>query len=384
MSSPLRDAAAVYHFELALSVIPVADKRPRVRWKNAPPWDDFEHLFDAPETTGVAVVLGKPSSDLVVRDFDKPQAFERWETRVPRSRQSVADSAYRPRRRRIPRLRHNARRPLVKLSDGELRGNGAIVVMPPSQHPTGSTYEWINPLNEMPRFVTMDELHATPNVGSVPSATRSLTEHPQAEPRHTEATPKQPQAHPSIACVEQQLLIDRCIAKNLPTRAGQRNQCLFRFARSLREFLPRDIPFVDLLVVVKKWHACALPFIRTKEIAETITDFVVAWKSVRWPKGTGWRRIVEEAERDAFTLGDELTAFDPAARLLRALARDNSGGPFPLSSRKLAEVFGVNCPKTALSRMIVFETMGYLEMVKKGEAKPGGDATLWRWIGPME
>jgi hypothetical protein len=148
--------------------------------------------------------------------------------------------------------------------------------------------------------------------------------------------------------------------------------------------LPRDTPFNDLLAIVSKWYACALPYIRTKAIAETITDFFVAWRSVRWPKGTGWRRIAEEAECDAFTLGDELSGFDPAARLLRALARHNSGGPFPLSSRKLAEVFGVKCPKTALSRMIVFETMGYLEMVRKGKAKPGGDATLWRWIGPME
>jgi Bifunctional DNA primase/polymerase, N-terminal len=224
MSSPLRDAAAVYHFELALSVILVSDKRPRVLWKNAPPWDDFEHLFDAPETTGVAVVLGKPSSDLVVRDFDNPQAFDRWEQEYP-------DLA------RVLPIARTGRdgggyhvygtmpgAPLVKLSDGELRGNGAIVVMPPSRHPTGSTYEWINPLNEIPRLVTMDELHATPNVGSVPSATRSLTEQTQAEPRQTEATLKQTQADPSIACVEQQLLIDRCIARNLPTSKGQRNQ----------------------------------------------------------------------------------------------------------------------------------------------------------------
>jgi hypothetical protein len=34
--------------------------------------------------------------------------------------------------------------------------------------------------------------------------------------------------------------------------------------------------------------------------------------------------------------------------------------------------------------MRILEAMRYVEMVEKGDPKPGGDATVWRWTGPVD
>jgi hypothetical protein len=367
--SDLRVAAETYR-ELGWQVVPVVDKRPRVNWKNPPSRDRVEPFWDDPATTGLAVILGAPSGDLVVRDFDKPEAFDQWKEEHPDLAQVLPIA-----RTGRPGGGYHAygtlpEAPLLKLKDGELRGNGAIVVLPPSLHHSGSRYEWINPPCGQPRLVTMEELHVISDSGLHPSP-------PQA-------TPKQTQANPSIAYVEQKIKINKCIVNNLPSGPGQRNRYLFRLAQHLREFLPKDTPVDDLLVIVRQWHACALPFIQTKEILESIADFLTAWGRIQWPKGTAWCGIVEEAKHDVFSLGSDLGELDPAARILRALSRRHRGTSFPLSLRKLAGALGVSCPKTAQSRMRVLEAMGYVEIVKKGDPKPGGEATVWRWTGPMD
>jgi Bifunctional DNA primase/polymerase, N-terminal len=397
--SDLRIAAEVYHHEFGWSVIPVAGKRPRVAWKQAPPWQEVAERFDDPRTTGVAVILGKPSRDLVVRDFDKPEAYERWKRdhpelakTLPIARTGRAEGGY-----HVYGTMPGA--PLVKLPDGELRGNGGIVVLPPSGHPSGATYKWIKEPSGQPSLVTPEQLNAefgatvhSRTNGADPKHTHSDSEQTQADSRNPEADscttqddPKQPQADTSIACVEYHASIEKCIVANLPDGPGQRNRCLFGLAQDLREFLPKDTPERFLIDLVMKWHAHASPFIHTKGIVESINDFLIAWKKVQWPSGNLWHGITEAASNDTFTLGDDLSELDATARLLRALAHHHSGGPFHLSARKLAKAIGVKDPKSALANMRVLVALELVELVEKGESKPGGKASVWRWIGsPIE
>ena len=75
--SDLLHAAEQYR-EIGWQLVPVVGKKPRLSWKTPPSWDKMTPFWDDPETTGLAVILGAPSGDLVVRDFDKSGAFDRW------------------------------------------------------------------------------------------------------------------------------------------------------------------------------------------------------------------------------------------------------------------------------------------------------------------
>jgi hypothetical protein len=147
--SALRDAAERYAYELGWAVIPVIGKRPRVEWKKLPDFQTIKMIFDDPQTTGVAVILGEPSMNLVVRDFDRPDAFERWRAQhadlaamLPTAKTGFGFHVY---------ARTAAPSKTMCFDDGELRGNGTYVVAPPSKHPSGSVYCWlIDPYREIP------------------------------------------------------------------------------------------------------------------------------------------------------------------------------------------------------------------------------------------
>ena len=97
---------------------------------------------------------------------------------------------------------------------------------------------------------------------------------------------------------------------------------------------------------------------------------------MKWPTNVLWHSIAVEAFCDTFALAEDYAELNPVVRLLRTLARHHGGGPFYLSARKLAEVIGVGCPKTALQRMQVLAAMKLVELVETGQQKLGGKASL--------
>ena len=173
----LRTAADRYT-SLGWQLVAVQGKIPRLGWKKPPARHKVDKLLDDPKTTGLAVILGAPSGDLVVRDFDKPEAYELWKTRSPRTGRDAAHRPYGPLTGRLPRLGTMAGAPLVKLSDGELRGNGGIVVLPPSLHASGACYEWINEPDGKPPVITLKELNVDVDLPPHPSTPQDTQAHP--------------------------------------------------------------------------------------------------------------------------------------------------------------------------------------------------------------
>jgi hypothetical protein len=303
-------AAAELARTLGWEIVPVIGKKPRVMWRQPPAHYKVDKLLDDPETTGLAVVLGQRSGGLVARDFDQRDAYEQWKLdqpelarTLPTSRTGRPEGGY-----HVYATMHGA--PLVRRSDGELRGNGGIVVMPPSVHPSGSRYEWINLPKVTPLEVTLEQLNVFVSESAHSHTAHADTKQTQAEPEQTQAT----HAYTSIAYVEYQTSIERCIEKNLPSGPGQRNHCLFNLARDLREFLPRDTPKSVLIHVARRWHHRALPSIRTKDLIESVGDFLIAWSNVKWPKGTLWHQIISAATSDSFALPSEYEDLNPIAR----------------------------------------------------------------------
>jgi hypothetical protein len=367
--STLRAEAAKY-LPLGWQLLPVAGKVPLIAWKDAPPPDQLDHLWDDPRATGIAVVLGQPSGGLIVRDFDDVHSYLEWcddqselATELPTARTP------RPGRHVFARCETLFR--TTKLRDGELRGDGGIVVLPPSIHPNGKRYDWMrDPFRQIP-IVEPNVL-----VGAAQQSRQTGRTPQREEPVNT--------CTKYMACVnsDELLFIDCAIEQTCPTGPGQRNRRIFDFARYLRTAYDKATDPDALRCHVEDRHRAALPYIRTKDFDETWRDFLHAWGRVEKPAGGTLAAVERTAMEDPFTLELSDMNLDKVARLLRAAARiRGEDGVFFMDFRtmgKSVDLSAVAARKIALR----LEAMGHLAVVEHGTAGRRGKATGWRWLGP--
>ena len=151
--------------DLGLAVIPAVygDKRPEIDWKQwqkqAPPWDQVDKWFNDGKPHNVAIVCGEASRNLAVIDFDDPETYSRFfkvaelekETLVVRTG-SGRYHVYLFTQDPVPSFKI----PQLKI---EVRSTGNIVIAPPSKHPSGGYYAFVNP--EIRTIVTVPDLVET-------------------------------------------------------------------------------------------------------------------------------------------------------------------------------------------------------------------------------
>ncbi|MEI8064653.1 MAG: bifunctional DNA primase/polymerase, partial [Verrucomicrobiota bacterium] len=149
--SDLLEAALDYH-RRGWSIIPTTINRARGNWKKAAvPWKSFQitpptesevrGMFHCKRNlTGVAVVLGPVSGNLYARDFDDLTAYANWSTAHPDLAKALPTVAT----GRGIHIYFRSTKPVTtkELDDGELRGEGGYIVLPPSVHHTGTLYRW--------------------------------------------------------------------------------------------------------------------------------------------------------------------------------------------------------------------------------------------------
>jgi hypothetical protein len=298
-----------------------------------------------------------------------------------------------------------------RYDDGELRGDGGIVVLPPSRHPSGEIYAWSRePVCEIPivepsslvgaatpkqrepsapassaRKLSRAKSDSKLEVGDqshAPDQTHATHQTTQA-PDQTHAT-SGPTHHPHIACVNcyNDSLIDSAIERTLPTGYGERNRRIFEYARELRKVFAKSTDLETIRPFVEEWHRAALPNIRTKDFLVTWQDFVLAWERIILPAGARLGNIRTIAGRDPFTLGRRDTNLDNVARLFRAAALAH--GPatqFYMSFRTIGQSVGLSpVACRAIAHKLVAQ--GLLMIVKNGTVGTRGNATVWRWLGP--
>jgi hypothetical protein len=366
---------AIAYASRGLSIIPVAGKQSVGLWKpfqNRPAdGKTLRRLFAGKRITGLAVVLGRVSGGLAVRDFDEATAYHDWAAQHP-------DDAGRCPTVKTVRGFHVYGRLgeelYVKLSDGELRADhGHYVVLPPSRHPEGQAYAWLNPL---------------PN-GSFPLLPESLLTQARREKK------QQTQGHPrqrTIACARTTSTIgcrvdaevEAAIVATLPTGPGQRNACIFRLARALKGIMP-DATLTMLRNIVGAWHLKALAFIRTKEFGDSWSDFVIAWKAVRYPSGGTFAAAAAAAA--SLVLPGVAAGYDghlyQLAALCAALQAQSGAGTFFLGCREAAAYLGIDKGQAwRLLKTLQFD--GLLQLVTNGtkpKCKARGRASEWRYTG---
>ena len=317
----------------------------------------LRRMFATTGITGLAVITGRVSGGLAVRDFDRPGAYESW------ARANADHAAALPtvRTSRGYHLYGNLdTEQYITLDDGELRADSRhYVLLPPSVHPEGTIYAWKIPLPE----------------GELPALPSSLFLSGSSCPvGTTQSNPSQPIKH--IACATS---VAAAIARTLPAGPGRRNRCVFELARHLKALIGDAGPD-ELREILREWHRQALPTIRTKDFGESWADFALAWERIKRPAGCSFRAAAEAVDSEIVDIANR---YDGHLCRLMALCWHLQGQwpdrPFPLGCRTAADYLGVSRVHAwRLLRALQFDRV--LRLERKG-TKASGKASEWRFIG---
>ena len=147
---------ALNYINLGFSVIPLTGKTPTTAWKEyqsrPPTVEEVEKFFTNTKVTGIGIVTGKASENLVVLDFDSKEEFLKFFEELEKRDETLYKKlkntwivetgkgfhVYFRLLDRVPKTRH-------RLGDGsvDIKAEGGCVVAPPSVHPTGKRYRFV-------------------------------------------------------------------------------------------------------------------------------------------------------------------------------------------------------------------------------------------------
>ncbi|HUT91382.1 MAG TPA: bifunctional DNA primase/polymerase [Thermoguttaceae bacterium] len=365
------------------SIIPIKAGTKRAACRSWKPYqqarpDDakLKQWFSTTNGLGLAVICGEVSGDLVCRDFDTMEGYERWKELHPDLAATLPTVA-------TARGRHvyfrAAQRKIVTLKDGELRGGG-YCLLPPSRHPDGTEYRWLIPLpdgllpyvDDVQAAGFLDSLHATETTER--TETTEITEDNGGLLKTTDAMEG---GGLTIADIESD--VRRAILDTLPTQLraptgpGNRNHAVFEFARAMRA-IPRfaDANADDLENYVRIWHDLGLArgVIGTVPYDDTRGDFIYGWPRVKFPKGLEPMALIFEQAKRA-PLPAAASRYECENRQLlvawcRELQRASGDQPFFLGCRTAGKLLGVD-HTTAWRWLSLLQHDRIIVQVEKGD-----------------
>lgn len=357
------------------SVIPVKGKVAVCKWErfqaNRPTEAELRRLFNRKGITGLAVICGPVSGGVCVRDFDDMSAYDAWARQYGDLAASLA-TVITSRGRHV--YFHSDITDIRTLGDGELRGGG-YCVLPPSIHPSGALYEWVNPLPDgPPSFI--DPYQA----GLIDGIQRDRDTENQRDREIEILNDTDEMEAISVKCIGISEPIESAIRQSLPDCEHQRERRLFDFARRLKA-LPEcaGLPARELREIVREWHRRALPNIATKDFDSTYSAFCRAWPKVKKPKGYG---PMEQAlaRAKAGQLPAVAMRYDcPRTRLLVAvcyeLQRETGDAPFFLSARMAGDCIDLGV-SAANDRLCMLVADGVITLA---EPHTSTRAARYRW-----
>jgi hypothetical protein len=397
---------ALAYAELGFSVIPVAGKKYSGRsWKmyQKVPMrrEEIAKRFVKPRITGIAVILGQVSGFLCCRDFDTLAAYERWSGSHPELAAGLP--IVRTARGFHVYFRWEGQKTTV-LEDGELRGEGAYCLLPPSRHPAGIVYQWINKFTEQVPLIE-------PGGGGLAHAWHVDTEGTEGQrnrgtegDRGTEVVvggPNESSATKPISFVFGRTIrsIDDAVRESLPTEKHQNHASLFTLARALiglqgffrkTGHLRHDerLSMTSVEEAFVRWYTLAAPFLRSEQSRdEYLMEFLEAWSDAKIPLG-------EDAISQAFELSDNaappavaLKHFsDPKIIRLVTLCRElqtNAGdAPFFLACRTVQRLFALSSPTAANRLLRGLVALKIIVPVQTG-GRDTNKATRYKYLHPL-
>jgi hypothetical protein len=181
-----------------------------------------------------------------------------------------------------------------------------------------------------------------------------------------------PLDNPLVAPIGPPLSVRDAIFRTLPMSEGQRNRCIFEFARALKA-IPSlaDAPLSALKPHVRAWHKEALPVIGTKAFDATWSEFCYAWPRAKVPWGIS-PVMLALAKADSTSSMIAVQYDTPATRrlvkLCRELQRGAGDSPFFLSCRAAAVALGID-HNTANKLLAMIQADGIIVCVAEGTKK---------------
>ncbi|MFC1739425.1 bifunctional DNA primase/polymerase [Planctomycetota bacterium] len=374
------DWALEYHSR-GCSIIPIraGTKKAAVKWrryqKERPNIEQLKKRFCNSKYKSLAVILGPVSNDLVCRDFDTMAEYKQWAKDYP----DLAEKLPTVKTSRGMHVYFQTKiEGRIDIEDeqgnhlGELRGSKHYNILPPSLHPDGIEYQWVNPL-ENGNLLAVD-----PELAGFISNNTNVTEHTE-HTEHIEQT-----EHTEATVSKENGFIKKVIVRTLPKKFGQRNNKIFFFSKALRTRYPDANPKI-FREDVRSWYDLALPNIRTKDFAETWLDFLVAWDNVKYFEGVNPMIIYEQAIKlkppKAVALNyPENHKLQNLAVLCREIQKACGDKPFFLSARTAAGLLEISAMQAnRYLRLLVKEDVLTITQ-KGGTAETVRKATRYRYI----
>lgn len=363
---------------MGFDTLPIGpNKKPMCGWSEdkLPPYRHRYARLGSKGAKGLAIQTGSKSGSylgasvgsLVVRDFDGPEgvaAYQEWAERHPDLATTLptADTPGRGGGIQVYAWAKD-RVKTQTLAYGELRGDGAYCIAPPSIHPNGGSYVWrISPFEKFYFPIT-----GTPLPMVAPEDFGVPEERPEPEKAFSPLPGGEHHSRTMDYCdslingmghtlMGLDEFVDWCMSSTLPRREGERNHRIFHLAQRIRLRFPRETPQQDLLPIVQRWHALALPVIRTKDFETTWRDFDRAWGNVSRNFGRprfrpGFcLRVRDLAIAEPVSIGRFDSSIGKVASILRAAWNEAGESAFYFSERVISDLTGI--PQCTVNRHI--------------------------------
>jgi hypothetical protein len=372
------------------TVIPVRGKVPVIPWKGLSGADPRGMPWE--RATGLAVLGGKVSDGLVIRDFDLEASYIRWAGGFPDLAQVL------PTARTAKGFHLYFRGPegFKALGDGEYRGDpGHYTLIPPSLHPSGKPYQWLlEPKGEIP---WVDDPSSSGLLGVVGRQGPPLSEVLTDSPPHPSCLLANMSANREVVGqVGPDLLRALGVTRgwcpppevgvlahaHRPRRLYERNRRILAYVRALKRL---EVPWEpnSLRIAFRHWWAHALPVVGNKSERHSYLQFLGAWgRCPAQTTGLDAERTLGEA------LGEPLhpraRGYPPRGQLLARvcarLQRHCGQDPFYLSGAEAGRLLGVTerAARRLLGRLV---GDGILRRVSQG-SNLTGLASTYRYRTP--
>jgi hypothetical protein len=376
------------------SIIPIRSdeqghKRAACKWeqyqRRRPSADEIKKVFSRRDPTGLAVILGAVSGGLYGRDFDVLGAFHRWAAqyselaaRLPTVKTSRGFHVY-------------AYSPEVvqtkDLGDGEVRGEGSYLLLPPSIHRTGKIYAWVVlPRRPCPEVTIAPDAAGLSRSWLSDDTPREQRDRESENPRVGESESRR--ARGGGGCTS--LTLVDVIQESLPKDFRQNHDRLFNLARGVRALEKTEGRVWNLRELEERvfapWYEQNRHLNPEQTRAQYLNEFLMGYDLVRHPLGEG---MLEATWAQSATCEPPAVAREFASPHLRRvvtwcllLQRAAGNEPFFLSVRSVQGKLGLGKPQRASAILRRLVDAGILTEVEKGGPSTNR-ATRFRYLLPV-